>query len=330
MAGKLPSHLELALNIVILILVLLWLYSFMKTLRFFICFIFLFIVFPASAFAHLPGQPPYVLINGEYAGLYHVLSTSLPDFALPQDDAPATYLSHTAISFKIDTQRLIAPPVSIPANIVNESAFIWNFGDGQADGGLIVRHVYTHPGSYFLNLTVRDQSMPAPQLLDIALLQILPDRRYVLPKAVIVMDGVESNTASHAHVLSFDTPHLFDAGHSSLGSKKVVSYFWDFGDGTFSTLQRVSHTYSPTIREAFPLLRIKDVDGFISDTYITIVNQAFDTQSGLTNSVTNSPPQKHLPSFLQLPWVLLFIISFCILFFVSRWVFQFIHNTWVS
>lgn len=298
----------------------------MKIFLFLLSFICIIFWAASPAFAHLPGQPPYVLIDDRYANLYHVPSTSLPTFSLPQDDAPETYLVNRPVSFSIDTQRLIAPPVSIPSSVVSESKFIWDFGDQHGDAGLHVVHIYQKPGSYFMRLTVKDPSLSTPQLLDIALLQVLPSRNYVLPRSIITMDNIPVKDASHEATISFSIPHFFSAKSSIHGTTNIISYFWDFGDGTYSTQPNVYHAYSPTFREAFPLLRVKDINGFISDSYMTIINQSFNLQNTITQKSANVQNKN---SFFQLPWILIWIILLCLIIFILLRIVAFLQKRWI-
>src|SRR4051812_41879426 len=96
-----------------------------------VCFILTFwtVFSPITAFAHTAGQVPYFKVNGVFSNLYPVPTTSLSDFQLPQDDSPDTYLVNQSIDFELDLSRLPIPP-----EVVKETVFSWDFGDGEKGG----------------------------------------------------------------------------------------------------------------------------------------------------------------------------------------------------
>jgi PKD repeat protein/uncharacterized protein YraI len=100
------------------------------------------------------------------------------------------------------------------------TTFAWEFGDGTGASGVDVVHIYTQPGSYEVKLTVTDdkgRSDTATQGIKISGEPAPPEG----PTAVI-------------EALSETKPGLdvaFDASQSQ-GSNPIVSYAWDFGDGT--------------------------------------------------------------------------------------------------
>src|SRR5579884_4292014 len=134
----------------------------------------------APVSAHLAGQPPFFVINDKYSNLYPVPLTSLSDFPLPQDLAPATYLVNTDLDMKFDITKLPAPP-----DVVKKTQFFWDFGDGDKGTGLEMHHTYKKPGSYILTVNAFDGTTPAPQLLESVLINVLPNWNYKLPQAVI-------------------------------------------------------------------------------------------------------------------------------------------------
>lgn len=221
------------------------------------------------AYAHLAGQPPFFKINGEYALLYPVPLTSLSDFPLPQDLAPARYLINESISFELDIKRLPAPP-----QVVEKTKFNWDFGDNTSAHGLLAKHTYSKMGSYILKIYADDSTTPSPQLLESALINIVPAQDYPLPKAIILVDGKES-TDPLTDILSFPFGKNihFDAGKSYSKNAKIISYFWDFGDQTSSQEKETDHYYPKDLTQTFPLLRIKDSNGFISDNFIELQNE---------------------------------------------------------
>lgn len=226
----------------------------------------LFFSYTHPVLAHIPGQPPFFKVNGTYSPFYPVSSASLDTFTLPQDIAPDTYLINTSIQFEIDTTQL-----PVPKEIVQKTTFTWDYGDSEKATGLKNSHIYKKIGSYHLKVWADDGTMPEPQLLQDMLINILPDKKYQLPNAVVKVNG-KSVKDPISDVLEFDLTKslLFDGTSSVAPSSKIVSYFWDLGDGTSATTQTASHSYKNTVQIIYPLLRITDANGFISDSYVEI------------------------------------------------------------
>src|SRR5574337_885091 len=133
---------------------------------------------------HLAGQPPFLKVNGVYAQLYPVPVTSLYNFDLPQDQPPDNYLVNQPINFELDKGRLPAP-----SEVIDKTKFDWDFADGSHDQGLKTSHIYTKMGSYILKIYADDNTTPKPQLIESVLINVLPDKSYQLPKAIIKVNG---------------------------------------------------------------------------------------------------------------------------------------------
>ncbi len=257
--------------------------------------------------AHTFGQPPFFKVNGEYANLYPVPVTSLYNFDLPQDLAPGNYLLNQPINFEMDKGRLPAPP-----EIVLKTKFSWDLGDGTHAQGLSTTHTYTRGGSYILKIYADDGTTPNPQLLESALINILPQSSYQLPQAKILINGKESHDPL-SDVLSADLKDSlpFD-GSKSTSSNKITEYFWDFGDQKSGFGVNQAHTYPKDLSQIFIVLRIKDENGFLSDNFVEIQN----TQNGKEqNSTTSSPVKKSN----QLPLSLLSLVILIGLIVIARW-----------
>lgn len=105
-------------------------------------------------------------------------------------------------------------------------SYSWNFGDGTISLLANPTHTYSHPGNYDVCLTISYSS------------------------------GCTSNSCNHISVglsASTCTAMIIDTAFSGniisfsgYGSGNSVSYLWDFGDGTTSTLNTdfVQHTYA--------------------------------------------------------------------------------------
>ncbi len=94
----------------------------------------------------------------------------------------------------------------------------WDFGDGEHRSGEIVTHSYDHAGTFQIHLTVTDNDGQTDET------------------AQTVTVGVnQAPIASYTYFKSTDGQPLkydFDAGSSYDSDGYIVSYAWDFGDGS--------------------------------------------------------------------------------------------------
>ncbi len=282
---------------------------FLTIVLFFLCFISV-----EKAQAHLPGQPPYFKVNGKYSLYYPVYSTSLSDFPLPQDIAPEIYTVGQTINFEFDITQMPAPP-----DVVKKTKFMWDYGDGTKTEGLKNNHSYSKKGSYVMRI-MASYNNEEPQLLQTTFLSIVPNKEYKLPKAVIVLNGRQISSPL-TDVVNLDLNKqqevTFDGTKSVAPSSKIVSYFWDFGDGSSSTESVVKHIIKQKGQLVFPLLRIKDSDGFIADTYVQITNgtDAGKKVINTTTSKTSSQADKKSQFPIQ-PLVIIIGIVLIVVFFL--------------
>jgi len=279
-------------------------------------------IIPSNVSAHLAGQPPFFKINGTYSGYYPVYSTSLSSLTLPQDLAPDKYLVNQPIEFEIDTKQL---QKVVPEEVIGKTKFIWDFGDGEKREGVKNTHIYTKMGSYILTIhadtSAIEKDIP-PQLLQSVLLNVLPHKDYKLPQSVIMVNGKTSKDPI-TDVLSFEFKEKlhFDAYRSTAPSSSIVSYFWDFGDGQSDIQKVIEHSYTKDLQIVFPLLRIKDQNGFISDSFVEISNALLQTQNNPLKAAQTKPSQMNnedkRPS--QLPYVALGVAILVFFIISTRW-----------
>jgi len=115
----------------------------------------------------------------------------------------------------------------------NIVSYDWDFGDGSADNGINVSHIYSTIGSYTVSLTVTDNDgLTAKTTLLVQINEPVPVPE--LPIAVI--DDPGSNLVV-GDVIDFSGSNSSDPDGS------IVSYDWDFGDGYTGTGVNVSHVY---------------------------------------------------------------------------------------
>ncbi len=110
-------------------------------------------------------------------------------------------------------------------------SYSWNFGDGQSGTGQYIFHVYSGPGTYFAALTVTDSA--ARENTTSVTIIVMPKNPY---------DPVALFSATPGQGL-LPLQVLFDASASYAPAGSIISYDWDFGDGTGGSGKTVSHIY---------------------------------------------------------------------------------------
>lgn len=111
--------------------------------------------------------------------------------------------------------------------------YLWDFGDGTGDDQPVVQHTYWEPGTYEVNLTVKDE------------------REAENGQSVATMTITVIPADNRAPVLDFPTlltttlhePVRFDALAANDRDGSIVSYQWDFGDGSKGSGPVIEHRY---------------------------------------------------------------------------------------
>lgn len=272
-----------------------------KSMFSFLTFIFFSLIasifFPNPVDAHFAGQTSYFKINGEYVVLYPVLLNAdpAPGFILPEDNASKNYLINQDLAFELDKNFLPINQLDI-----QNAQFYWDFGDGTKGVGFVQAHRYSKIGSYILTITISHAPSyvsPFPNYpFESVLVTILPNSNYQLPQARIYVNnkGVHDSLTDYVWV-DFSQEMQFDGLRSQAGSSAIVSYLWDFGDQKSATKARIVHAYDKTTGQSYPILRVIDANGFISDTFIELNNSLYaqgknplKVQNINQNSVMNS------------------------------------------
>jgi len=139
--------------------------------------------------------------------------------------------------------------------------YFWDFGDGTNATGVTSSHSYVDDGVYTVTLTVTDNMGGTGSTK--------------ATKTVLNRPPVASFTENATTVLTGEAIH-FDASTSSDPDGSVVSYFWDFGDGTNATGVTVDHSY--------------DDDGTYTVTLTVTDDDGAKDTANATKMVLNRPP----------------------------------------
>lgn len=120
---------------------------------------------------------------------------------------------------------------SLTVNFVNSSiggvSYNWNFGDGATSTAANPTHTYTSYGSFAVQLVVTNLSGCKDSLL-------LPDYIQIQAPQASINNLPQSSCA----------PLTWTFSSIVNSPDPVVSYFWDLGDGTTSTLPNPTNTYN--------------------------------------------------------------------------------------
>jgi len=103
------------------------------------------------------------------------------------------------------------------------SSFIWDFGDGNFSTNRQARHTYQHPGTYQIQLSIRDEHGCSDSLKQL-------QRVYPRPEADFVAAAVCEGQAVEFINLSSGPP-------------ATLTYQWNFGDGLYSQQPAPRHIY---------------------------------------------------------------------------------------
>ncbi|WP_141567549.1 PKD domain-containing protein, partial [Serinicoccus profundi] len=104
----------------------------------------------------------------------------------------------------------------------------WDFGDGETGDGVTTSHTYAEAGTYEVTLTVTD------------------DRggEGTSTQSVTVEEPPNAVPTAEFGVTTDELGLAVDASASSDEDGEIVSYAWDFGDGTTGEGSTASHTYA--------------------------------------------------------------------------------------
>lgn len=134
----------------------------------------------------------------------------------------------------------------VPCAPANNPIFTysWNFGDGRTATGQSVSHEFSSAGTFLVQLTVTDgygRSATSSQTMSVggganptAVITFSPQDP--LPGTTVQFNGLSSRPAP---------------------GRRIVSYSWDFGDGTTGSGVRTSHLY-PNIGNFTVTLTVRD------------------------------------------------------------------------
>jgi probable HAF family extracellular repeat protein len=123
----------------------------------------------------------------------------------------------------------------------------WDFGDGTTAAGSVVSHTYAQAGNYTVTLMVSDGKLDSlPSSVVVAVFEQVP----------VASAGGPYSGAKNAAI-------RFDGTASSDADGDPLTYFWDFGDGTFGSGASPTHAYA---RSGVYTVTLVVSDGIVNST----------------------------------------------------------------
>jgi PKD repeat protein len=190
---------------------------------------------------------------------------------IAQISGPSTAKENDTVNFSGSGSQSVSPIVD----------YQWNFGDGTTAGGSNVSHQYSQQGTYDVSLIVVAQN----GLRSSARQQIRIDPLSAVSKPVAIINAPASGQLGQ--------PVTFDAS-ASTAQGKIVSYVWNFGDGSSANAVNASHTYQNGAGTYIVTLTVTDDLGQTNTANhqidITAAAQPTPTPTDTPAVPTNTPP----------------------------------------
>ena len=172
---------------------------------------------------------PYV-INYAAPGNYTItLDVSENGCTSPTTTVPVTVTAIPTSTFTINNHNICSGDlvtISYTGNAPTTASYTWNFGTGVIQSGAgqgPFSILYTTPATEFITLSVTDINCTSIVNTDSILVNPIPTVSF----SADVVNGCDPQTVNFTDASSGGT-----------------IYSWDFGDGTNSTIQNPSHTYT--------------------------------------------------------------------------------------
>lgn len=193
----------------------------------------------------------------------------------PANTAPTAVATATPTSGEVPL--VVEFDGSASADDKGIESYSWDFGDGNSSTEVSPTHTYNSTGTFTATLTVTD----AEGLEDSVSITIVVGDQPNNPPVAIVDATPRSGSAPLE--VSF-------VGRNSTDDFGIVSYLWDFGDGTTSTEVDPVHTFT---NEGVYLvqLTVEDEAGLTSTATITITVSSISEEGDLMGILLQNPVQ---------------------------------------
>ncbi|AFV25370.1 cell surface protein [Methanolobus psychrophilus R15] len=158
--------------------------------------------------------------------------------------------------------------VSFTDQSTNATAWYWDFGDGITSALQNPTHTYMDVGTYNVSLTAINAVSGNNSLAETDYITV----------AIAPVSNFTADVTSGAVPLAVT--------FTDQSTNSPISWFWDFGDGTNSTTQNPSHTYT-SVGTYTVTLNASNVGGSNISTQSNYITAAITPVSGFTADVTS-------------------------------------------
>ncbi|HEX2900940.1 MAG TPA: PKD domain-containing protein, partial [Bacteroidia bacterium] len=158
----------------------------------------------------------------------------------------------------------IGEPVPFNNNSVNDSTWLWDFGDGNTSTLEDPVHAYDSIGNFTVTLTAGNNGCTGSQIRN---------------NYIQVVGSEASFTANMVNAC--DTPATFNFTNTSSGNN--LATYWDFGDGTLANTFHASHVYTATGTYTVQLISEHLMTG-CRDTFTRVVSVSWPTAGFIPNA----------------------------------------------
>jgi PKD repeat protein len=176
----------------------------------------------------------------------------------PSADPNGPYTGSAGVEMTFDATSSTDPDGSI-------ISYDWDFGDGSSGTGVTTNHTYDTQGTYNLMLTVTDDAGASDSA-----------------STTVAIDPVNQAPVANAgapYSANAGEELVFDGSGSTDSDGSIVSYAWDFGDGSTASGATPSHTYN--MSGSYNVSLTVTDDGGLTHT---------DNTSATIGEVINQPP----------------------------------------
>jgi PKD repeat protein len=160
----------------------------------------------------------------------------------------------------------------------------WDFGDGEVSADQNPSHIYTDLGQYTVRLTVADSAGGADTVTIVQAITVLPN------------DMAADFTVNDRTPMVGQSVQFYD--RTDPGPGTLVSWTWDLGDGTTSTLRNPGHAYEATGAYTVSLTARNQYgsDTVVKEAYISV-----DAETALDRYLQEPDEGSFTPMLASLP-----------------------------